>query len=102
MFFFVFFGGFFIANPAFRTSRKNNLKNHQLAVHEGEVYSCHQCAFSATWKSTLKRHVASKHELMRFGARAATLPRRAGSICAPMRRPCIRADTLPAISVISR
>jgi hypothetical protein len=65
-FFFGFLGWVFYCQ-LFRTSRKNNLKNHQLAVHEGEVYSCHQCAFSATWKSTLKRHVASKHELMRFG-----------------------------------
>ena len=40
----------------YQTARKNNLKLHEQAVHEGKKYQCNQCEYQATKKSRLITH----------------------------------------------
>ena len=52
----------------YQTSRKNNLKLHEQAIHEGKKYQCYQCDYQTTKKSILVTHQQSLHEGMNTDA----------------------------------
>ena len=45
---------------------KESLKTHILSMHDGMKFKCHQCDHQATQKGSLKRHILSKHDGMKF------------------------------------
>ena len=54
----------FVYSPwwiSFSVSRKSTLKTHIASIHEGIKYPCDLCTYAATQKSALKRHMRTIH-----------------------------------------
>ena len=45
---------------------KKTLKRHIQSVHEGIKYACNQCEFHATQQIGLTKHIAAKHEGVKY------------------------------------
>ena len=47
-------------------TQKSTLKNHIQSIHEGVKYACNQCDYQYTKQQHLKTHIQSKHEGVRY------------------------------------